>query len=362
MDNIAGKDNLKYMKSTLVFIGPMGLGTTPKSGDVMKNQLFLDRFIQVFESVITVDTINWKRRPWIMVRLVWVLLFHKKAKVIVSANQGSADSLMKILKRLHLPNDCFYWVVGGCLHNMIKEGNYSVSTYSFLKGIFVQGQTMADSLKERGLTNAVYVPNSKIIDHYGVKLPKQDGKTHFVFLSRVEEYKGCTDIMKSVDALNATGYKGKFDVVFYGRESESADYAKEFQAMIDSHPETTYKGLLNLRDTKNYDELAQYDVMLFPTYWYGEGFPGIVIDAYISSLPIIASDWNLNKDVIEDGVTGWIIPTHDVKALTERMMFVIDHPEEVQRMSLVCRERAAQYDSRIVLSVENLKKIGVLSC
>ena len=345
----------------LIFIGPMGLGTIPKAGDTMKNQLFLERFVQVFERVITIDTLNWKKRPWVMLRLVLVLLFHRTAKVIISANPGSADTLIRFINKMHLSNDCFYWVVGGSFHEMIKEGRFSASTYQFLKGIFVQGQSMVDSLKESGLNNAVYVPNSKIISHYGEKHPKQDDKTHFVFLSRVEEYKGCTDIINSVDALNQSGYQGKFDVVFYGRESEDALYAKEFQAMVDARQEVKYKGLLNLRDTKNYDELARYDVMLFPTYWHGEGFPGIVIDAYIASLPIIASDWNLNKDVIEDGVTGWIIPSHDTEALIERMKYAIDHPEEVKKMSDVCRGRAAQYDSRVVLSEDNLKKLGVLN-
>ena len=297
-----------------------------------------------------------------MVRLVMVLLFHKKAKVIISANPGSADTLISFIKKMRLTNDCFYWVVGGSFHEMIKEGRFKVSNYTFLKGIFVQGQSMVDSLRESGLNNAVYVPNSKIINHYGKKLPTQNEKMHFVFLSRVEEYKGCTDIIKSVDALNQNGYQGKFDVAFYGRESEDTAYAKQFRKMVDAHAEVEYKGLLNLRDTNNYDELAKYDVMLFPTYWHGEGFPGIVIDAYISSLPIIASDWNLNKDVIENGQTGWIIPPHNVDSLTEKMKFVIDNPVEVQKMSAICRERAAQYDSRIVLSEENLKKLGVLSC
>lgn len=344
----------------LIFIGPLNLGSVPVTGDTMKNQLFLDRFVQVFDNVITIDTMNWKKRPWVMVRLVWVLFTHHKTKVVISANPGSADTLIRFIKKLHLKNECFYWVVGGAFHNTVKKGILQASTYDFLKGIFVQGQSMENSLAESGLHNAVYVPNSKIIDHYGEKRPKQDDKTHFVFLSRVEEYKGCTDIMKSVDALNEMGYRGMFDVAFYGRESESAAYAMEFRAMIDSHPETGYKGLLNLRNTTNYDELAQYDVMLFPTYWQGEGFPGIVIDAYIASLPIIASDWNLNRDVIEDGVTGWIIPTHDVEALTNRMKYAIDHPDEVKKMAETCRERVSQYDSRIVLSEENLKKLGLI--
>lgn len=348
------------MKS-LIFIGPINLGQIPTAGDSMKNQLFLDRFRQVFDRVITIDTINWKRRPWIIFQLTIALIAHPKAKAIISANPGSADTLIRFIRAFRFPNDFYYWVVGGSFHIRIKEGKFSAKNYSFLKGIFVQGESMVDSLRESGLNNVVYVPNSKLINHYGLKKTKKDKVTHFVFLSRIEEYKGCTDIFKSVDALAQSGYQGKFDVTFYGRESEDSEYAKRFQEMIDAHDEVKYKGGLNLRDTKNYDELAQYDVMLFPTYWQGEGFPGIVIDAYIASLPIIASDWNLNKDVIEENQTGWIIPVHDVVALIERMKYVIDHPEDVQRMSQICRERAAQYDSRIVLSEDNLKKLGVLS-
>lgn len=338
----------------------MGLGTIPKGGDVMKNQLFLERFDQVFDKVFTIDTLNWKKRPWVMLKLVITLFFHHTAKVIISANPGSADTLIGFIKKMRLPNDCFYWVVGGSFHEMIREGRFSASTYTYLKGIFVQGQSMVDSLKENGLNNAVYVPNSKIINHYGAKHPKNDNITHFVFLSRVEEYKGCTDIINSVDTLNHSGYQGRFDVVFYGRESEDAAYAKQFKEMVNARPDVAYKGLLNLRDTNNYDELAKFDVMLFPTFWHGEGFPGIVIDAYIASLPIIASDWNLNKDVIDDGLTGWIIPPHDVNALTEKMKLAIDSPEEISMMSALCRERAAQYDSRKVLSEDNLKKLGIL--
>ena len=350
------------MNSRLVFIGPMNLGRIPTAGDSVKNQLFLDRFVQVFNQVYTIDTADWKRNPLILIKLVCTILLHPRAKVIISANPGSADKLIRIVQKIGFSNEFFYWVVGGSFHTMIKEVILSAKNYAFLKGIFVQGQSMVDSLRESGLYNAVYVPNSKIINHYGEKEPRKDGKTHFVFLSRVEEYKCCTDIINAVDKLNKSGYSGKFDVVFYGRESEDVSYGKQFSEMVAARDDVAYRGLLNLRETSNYDELAKFDVMLFPTYWHGEGFPGIVIDAYISSLPIIASDWNLNKDVIEEGQTGWIIPPHDVNALTERMKYVIENSEEVSRMSAICRERAAQYDSRIVLSEDNLIKLGVLSC
>ena len=344
----------------LIFIGPMHLGKIPSAGDSMKNQLFLDRFKQVYEKVYTVDTAGWKSKPWILLKLVFTLLSHPKDKVVISANPGSADRLISIIRSLHLKNGVYYWVVGGSFHTMLQEGRFSVETYLFLKGIFVQGQSMVDALKELGLNNSVYVPNSKLINHYGKKEKKNEEKTHFVFLSRIEEYKGCSDIIECVDSLNREGYKGRFDVTFYGHPSADACYSAKFSDLVKKQSGVEYRGVLNLRDVNNYDELAKYDVMLFPTYWHGEGFPGIVIDAYIASLPIIASDWNLNKDVIEDGETGWIIPVHNNEALKEKMKYCIDNPGIVEKMSLTCRGTAAQYDSRVVLSEDNLKRLGLL--
>lgn len=344
----------------LILIGPIHIGENPSAGDSMKNQLFLARFKQIYRRVIPIDTTGWKRRPWIMLKLLSAIAFHPKAKVVISANPLSADTLISILVFFHFPNDIFYWVVGGSFHKMIEEGRFKTRTYLPLKGIFVQGQIMVETLNKNGLHNVVYVPNSKMINHYGNAVKKQDGKIHFVFLSRVEECKGCTDILQSVESLNKEGLGEKFDVTFYGHPSRDPQFAKWFESKVCELPNVEFKGILNLLDEKNYDELSSYGVMLFPTYWEGEGFPGVVIDAYVSSLPIIASDWNLNKDVIIDGETGWIIPTHNLESLIEKMIYVINNPQVIKDMAIKCRKQAEQYDSRVVLSEGNLQKLGLL--
>lgn len=60
--------------------------------------------------------------------------------------------------------------------------------------------------------------------------------------------------------------------------------------------------------------------MLFPTYYHGEGFPGNVIDAYNSGLPVIATDWLYNKEVVLDGKTGLLVPVKDPSALSDAIM------------------------------------------
>lgn len=344
----------------LILVGPINLEKVPLTGDTMKNQLFLKRFGEVFDKVIPVDTMNWKRRPWVMLKIICAIALYPKANVVVSANPGGADNIIKILNKLHLNKRLYYWVVGGSLHKTFERGNLNVEDYREIKAILVQGKSMEESLKSQGLPQAIYVPNSKYIDFIPEHEPSQDGMLHFVFLSRLERYKGCDDIIAASDLLKKDGYEGKYDITFFGKTTDEKEYSTQFLKAIEKHPEITYRGPLNLRETSNYSELAKYNVMLFPTYWEGEGFPGIVIDAYIAGLPIIASDWNLNRDVIEDGVSGWIIPPHDVEALAERMKYAIDNPEIVAEMSEASSSRAMLYDARNVLSEQALKKIGLL--
>lgn len=344
----------------IVLVGPINDGNVPATGDTMKNQLFLKRFHEVFDKVLTVDTINWKRRPWVLLQLVLTVALNRDAKVVISANPNSADKIIKCLRKLHLNNNLYYWVVGGSLHIRIKNSVYDIDNYRDLKAIYVQGQSMVAVMNELGLNNVFFVPNSKYIDFVPKKPIKQDEVTHFVFLSRIEEYKGCDDIIKCVDILNDKGYRGKYDITFYGKTTDELDYSEKFQKEVDEHSEVSYKGLLNLRDTSNYEELASYDVMLFPTYWMGEGFPGAIVDAYIAGLPVIASDWNLNREVVEEGKTGWIIPVHDIGALAEKMIYAIENAVAVNDCSENSMAKAMNYDIRYVLSEDNLKKIGLI--
>ena len=76
-----------------------------------------------------------------------------------------------------------------------------------------------------------------------------------------------------------------------------------------------YNGLLDLRTNEGYDTLATYHAMIFPTYWKGEGFAGVFIDAFIAGLPVLASDWAYNAEILSGEQLGLVYATHDVTAL-----------------------------------------------
>lgn len=55
---------------------------------------------------------------------------------------------------------------------------------------------------------------------------------------------------------------------------------------------------------KSIEVIKQYFMLLFPINHFGEGFLGTFIGTYSADLPIIASDWNYNAELIQEGITG----------------------------------------------------------
>ncbi len=55
----------------------------------------------------------------------------------------------------------------------------------------------------------------------------------------------------------------------------------------------------------------------------GEGSPVAVIEAMMAGIPVIATDAGGTRELIEDGVTGWLVPPGRLEALAERLMWVL---------------------------------------
>lgn len=344
------------MKDKIYLIGPIDLGNVPTNGVTMKNQLFYKRFSELFDVVRIVDSWNISKKPWVLLQIIWAILFHPQYKFIISGGNSSRH-IFNFIYKFGIKRNMYFWVAGGNLQNKIKEGIYNKRVLNYLNAVIVQGKSMRDELIEMGVINAVYVPNSKPINYTPILKDKSPNtKIHFVFLSRIHPDKGCDDIFEASRRLNKLGYEDMYDISFYGPVFDT--YADSFYKQISEFPNVTYNGFLDLTKNDGYAKLSCYDVMLFPTYWPGEGFPGIVVDSYIAGLPIIASDWNLNKEVVEDGKTGFIIETKNVDMLCKCMTDFITSQAPLYVMRQYCVKHVCNYDFRNVLSEQLMQSLG----
>lgn len=345
-------------KKKLILIGSVDAGHPATGGETMKNQLFLERFRAIFDRVTVVDTFRWQRRPWRLLHLMAALLFNRGANVVISSSPKSAHTLLRFLNAFRLKKNVWYWVVGGSFHEKVREGVYDPRYMRFLRAVIVQGPEMVESLKLSGVGQAVYVPNSKPMNYFPVRRLERNTVLRFVFLSRITPEKGCDLIVESVRMLNEKGLGDRFTVDFYGEPDKQ--YESTFRSRLSQMHNVFFRGYLNMRKEASYDVLAEYDVMLFPTFWQGEGFPGVVLDAYIAGLPVIASDWNLNRNVIREGQTGRIVEPHNAAALCSAMEEAILGRMDLQALSDRCRAEAVRYDYRKVLDEELFRRLGLI--
>ena len=65
--------------------------------------------------------------------------------------------------------------------------------------------------------------------------------------------------------------------------------------------------------------LLNYNGLLLPSYFEGEGYPGIIIESLAIGIPVVATQWKALPEVITDGYNGLLIPIKDSGALAQAM-------------------------------------------
>ena len=115
-----------------------------------------------------------------------------------------------------------------------------------------------------------------------------------------------------------------------------------------------------MNDNNGYDKLASYDLMLFPTYWTGEGFAGVFIDAFIAGVPILATEWAHNRSFLEENENALFIQPHDANAIAETILKCIKSEYDLDRMAVCSQKEAAKYNVVNVITEDLLKGIDIL--
>jgi glycosyltransferase involved in cell wall biosynthesis len=86
--------------------------------------------------------------------------------------------------------------------------------------------------------------------------------------------------------------------------------------------------------------LEQFDMLVLPS-WI-EGLPGVVLEAMAHGKPVIATPVGGTPELVEDGVTGIIVPARDPEALAEAIRTLAADRGRAQALGAAGRERAAR--------------------
>ena len=160
--------------------------------------------------------------------------------------------------------------------------------------------------------------------------------------------KGIEDAVNAVRMLNEGASSAICTLDIYGEVNElQKDW---FNALMKSaSKDVVYKGCVPF--DKSVDTIKKYYGLLFPTYYNGEGFAGTLLDAFAAGVPVIASDWRYNTEIVENGKTGLICRIQDVNDLMEKIYYSINHKNDWLKYKENCIEKANEFIPSKVISV-----------
>ena len=209
---------------------------------------------------------------------------------------------------------------------------------------------MKTALAALGLHRVKVMPNCKLLhilsadELAGCNLRPM----RFCIFSRITPTKGIDDAVQAVSLANEKAGSTIATLDLYGNVEE-ADRAW-FETLQTKIPNfVKYCGKVAF--DKSVYTLKEYTALLFPPYYPGEGLAGTVIDAFAAGLPVVASDWHDNANIITDGKNGFVFPTHDVNRLAEIILDIYKCQDCLVPMKLNCIHSAQAYLPPFVIKI-----------
>jgi glycosyltransferase involved in cell wall biosynthesis len=85
------------------------------------------------------------------------------------------------------------------------------------------------------------------------------------------------------------------------------------------------------------DLLGASDLFVLPSLWEGLGL--VFLEAMAVGLPVVASNVSAIPEVVEDGVSGWLVDPGDAPALARALSSALADPAERRRRGEAGRQR-----------------------
>ena len=337
-------------------IGRFAYGKDLLDGQTIKTRILREELIKRLpdSKVSYVDVYKFKLR-FIFVFIKIFILFARNKKIIVLLSKNGRRIIFPYMHFLNkiFKREMYHDVIGGMLTNDL-DGNPKRKKYflSFSEH-WVETKKMKTQLKEYGVENVDVIPNFKSLTPIDAKDVYSSNKFSFCTFSRVTKSKGISLAIETISKLNEkTGCSATLDV--YGEIDKN--YLEEFNELLEKHKDFVfYKGKVHYN--QSVDTLKNYYMLLFPTTHDGEGFPGTIIDAFFAGVPVVATDWRYNSEILTNGFTGIIYDYRKEDAFYETLVYCIENKELINNMRHNCLEEAKKYsvDELMNIIINKLK-------
>ena len=255
------------------------------------------------------------------------------------------------LSKLFNKKNFYYLAVGGWIIDLVqnKSSLKKLKPLRKFKSVILQNKNAVEIFNKNNFNNVMFIPtfSSKLglsDDEFRQSLIEFDKVKHFrfCFFARIEESKGIFEACNVIKKLVKNSYNVSLDI--YG-QIQKKDIESKLPKYLDEN--IKYHGVIHDDSIKI---LSSYYCLLFPTYYRGEGMAHSIIESFMAGLPVIASDWKFNSELVKNNETGFLFDLNNLENnLYDKIVFAIENKELIKAMRLNCYKSSKKYDSDSVL-------------
>jgi len=192
---------------------------------------------------------------------------------------------------------------------------------------------------------ATVVPGSGIdLQYFGEAPPVENDRTKFLYIGRMLSDKGVREFLEAAQLIRRQVAGTQFQLLG-PREAHPKAVPPELLRSCEDDGTVEFFG--STSDVRPY--IAASDCVVLPSY--REGLPRVLVEAGAMARPVIASDVPGCRDVVEDGITGYLCDAKSAESLAAAMLKFVRRPrEERWRMGKAGRRKVEREfcDSRVV--------------
>lgn len=341
------------MSVKIGIIGRIAANSNLCDGQTVKTRILKDELKRKYHDSIffIADTYNYKKHIF---RLLYdIERCIRKSDVIFILLSGNGRKfifpIVNILNGIY-NKPILHDVIGGAFEKELLCNKKLQKYCNNFEVNLIESQKAVERLRKAGFSNIEYLPNFKRLPiiYTSEYRPKSNTFFKFCTFSRVIKEKGISNAAEAVININKDAGYLKAILDIYGPIDDK--YKNELESYINSS-----SGAVNYKGVVAYNEsvftLKNYYMLLFPTYFHGEGFPGTLIDAFSAGLPVIATDWHYNGEIISDHQTGLLYDVNEPQRLKELIEYSIINTDMVNMLHRNCLKKAEMYSAERVMEI-----------
>jgi len=188
------------------------------------------------------------------------------------------------------------------------------------------------------------IPNGVDISHFAFNDSTREPVVLFVGgLDKAHYFKGVEYLIRSAQILEQIGSNGGnepigpsgFKLILAG-DGDLAEGYKKLARDLGVGDKVEFAGSISDEGLVRLYQRAAVTVL--PSIDQSEAFGIVLVESMACATPVITSDLPGVRSVYENGVSGFSVPARDIKALAEKIKYVLDSPDQAQVMGRAGRK------------------------